>query len=84
MSESEKIALAKAFQEKLPILECPMCHNKKFKLADGYFANVIQGELKSIKLDGKYIPSAAVVCDNCGFISFHALGSLGLLDKVNG
>lgn len=29
------------------------------------------------------LPFVMIVCNNCGFISQHTIGSLGLLDKKN-
>ena len=77
MTEADKISLVNALHEKLPTLECPMCHKKKFALADGYISNVLQDNLEKIKLDGTCIPTAAIICEYCGFVSFHALGNLG-------
>ncbi len=60
---------------------CPMCGNKHFVLADGYFNNSLQTDFKSFSLGGAGIPTVPIVCSNCGFISQHALGVLGLLPK---
>src|SRR4029077_9083265 len=61
--------------------KCPMCGNQNFAIADAYFLNLLQPDLKSISLGGPTIPSIAIVCTNCGLISQHALGSLDLLPK---
>ncbi len=67
--------------KKVPNLTCPMCQNKGFTMADGYFLNSMQADLNSVNLGGEAIPTIAVICNNCGFVSQHALGSLGLLPK---
>lgn len=64
-------------------LKCPMCGNKHFIIADGYFNSIMQDSLDGIVLGGPSIPSIAIVCNKCGFISSHALGVLGLLPKQN-
>jgi predicted nucleic-acid-binding Zn-ribbon protein len=61
--------------------KCPMCGNQNFAIADAYLLNLLQSDLKSISLGGPTIPSIAIICTNCGFISQHALGSLDLLPK---
>lgn len=63
--------------------KCPMCGNTHFIIADGYFNNFIQDDLNDIKLGGPSIPSISIICSNCGFISQHALGFLGLLPRHN-
>lgn len=82
MLEEEKQRLASALIKKLEIknLRCPMCGNSHFSISDGYFFNFLQEDIKNYSM-GKGVPSISIICDNCGFISQHALGSLGLLSK---
>ena len=79
--EKERIAqeLNKKFGAK--DVKCPMCGNIHFIIADGYFNTFMQGDLGQTNLGGPSIPSIPVICNNCGFISMHALGILGLLPK---
>ncbi len=63
--------------------KCPMCGNMHFIIADGYFNNFLQDDLNSINLGGASIPSISIICSNCGFVSQHALGVLGLLPRQN-
>lgn len=64
-------------------LRCPMCGHENFSLTDGYFAPVVQLDLKSFKLGGTVVPSVSIICTNCGFISQHAMGTLGLLPPID-
>ena len=64
-------------------LKCPMCGNDHFIIADGYFNTIVQDHLNGIVLGGPSIPSIPIICNQCGFISSHALGVLGLLPKQN-
>ena len=57
-------------------------------LKNGYFSrnhfiNIkdLKDNLNNYVLGGPSIPSIAIVCSKCGFISSHALGVLGLLPK---
>ena len=61
--------------------KCPMCGHSQFTIADAYLRNDLQPELGSVSLGGPSIPAAAIICNNCGFISQHAIGVLGLLPK---
>lgn len=60
---------------------CPRCGNSTFSLVDGYFTHFIQKSLGGVNLGGPSIPTAVVVCSNCGWVAEHALGALKLLPK---
>lgn len=77
LNQEEKQKIIRALSEK--ISKCPMCGNVNFGIIDGYFFNIIHDNLESIKLGGTSIPTVAIVCKKCGFVSQHALGTLGLL-----
>lgn len=62
-------------------MKCPMCDNNDFKLADAYLRNDLQPDLSTMSLGGMSIPSIAIICSNCGFISQHAVGILCPLPK---
>ena len=79
----EKQRIIEKVREILPYIECPICHNKHFVVADGYFNTSIQGQLNGMMLGGPSIPSIGLICNKCGFISHHALGVLGLLPEQN-
>ena len=64
-------------------IKCPMCGNEHFIIADGYFNSILQDNLNGIVIGGPSMPSIPIVCNQCGFISSHALGILGLLPKQN-
>lgn len=57
---------------------CPMCGHDGFALADGYFSNALQADFQNITLGGPSVPTAAIICTNCGFVSQHAIGVIGL------
>ncbi len=77
--EKSKIILELSNRINSGIIKCPMCGNNHFFIADGYFNTPMQDNLDGLELGGQSIPSIAIVCDKCGFISSHALGVLGLL-----
>jgi hypothetical protein len=80
-TEEYKNRIVRALIDRGAHMPCPRCGNKGFTLLDGYFAQPVQTELGSIALGGPTIPSIVMVCTQCGFISQHALGALGLLPK---
>jgi hypothetical protein len=73
----EIVTALKARGVKLP---CPRCDNESFTLLEGYFVQPIQTETKDIFVGGPTltVPSVVSVCNQCGFISQHALGALGV------
>lgn len=81
IQEDKKQEIIAALQQRIPQVECPMCHNHTFSIIDGYMLDNPQESLDSYAIGGKFIPSVAIVCNNCGFISRHAMGTLGLINK---
>lgn len=81
LTNEQKKKIADEISKRKNELTCPMCQNKKFIMADGYFNNGMQTDFGTFNLGGPSIPTIAIVCDNCGFVSQHALGVLGLLPK---
>lgn len=66
----------------LKILECPMCHYNQFIIADGFVHEKLYQKYDRINSDDKKsIPAVAIICKQCGFISNHSIGILGLLNK---
>ena len=81
LDNEQKKKIGVALQNRQQNLTCPMCQNKNFIMADGYFNNSMQTNLEGFELGGPSIPTIAIICDKCGFVSQHALGVLGLLPK---
>ena len=81
LNNEQKKKIAEALEKKKNGLSCPMCQNKNFIMADGYFNNNMQTDFGSFSIGGPAIPTIAIICSNCGFVSQHALGVLGLLPK---
>ena len=78
LSDARKQQITKALHERGATKPCPRCGNDTFTLVDGYFLQNVQAELETIRFGGQTVPSVAVVCMQCGFISHHALALLGL------
>lgn len=82
LSDSEKQKIMLSLVGKINDIKCPMCGNEKFSILDGYVINYLQDEIQNNIMDSKIsIPTIMMVCTKCGFISQHALGSLGFLSK---
>ena len=81
ISQEKKQEIANKLNERINGLTCPMCHHNGFIIADGYFSHFLQDVIKDVSLSGPTIPTIAIVCTNCGFVSQHALGILGMLPQ---
>lgn len=78
----EKDDVIKKLTEKRAVLPCSRCGCNSFTVLDGYSKIMLDEEIDgSLRLGGPMVPVTAVVCTNCGAITMHALGALGLLGK---
>jgi|ERR1700682_185257 len=59
---------------------CPRCGNADFTLIDRGVSNPTLQDLAG-SLIPISIPSVVTFCSRCGYLSLHALGILGFLDK---
>jgi len=59
---------------------CPRCATDKFTLVDGF---AVFGLVDQLQDEGvrNLVPSICVACNRCGYLTFHALGPLGLLPE---
>ncbi len=80
-SDEQKEEFKKAIQDRGATKPCPRCGNASFILLDGYLSPTLQTDLGKTILGGAGVPIVAVICKNCGFLSQHALGILGLLPE---
>lgn len=69
--------------KKLENGKCPMCGQQDFTLIEGYFAHFIQEDISQSRIGGKSIPTINLICNNCGFVSSHAVGIFQSLKKEN-
>ena len=60
---------------------CPRCGNLSFSIAGDNFIT-IQNDPNVFNIGGPSIPTIVVFCENCGYVTQHAKGPLGLLKGV--
>jgi transcription elongation factor Elf1 len=81
LNNDQKKKIKEIIDTRIKDLTCPMCNEKNFIMADGYFNHTMQVDLNSLIIGGQSIPTIAIICNNCGFMSQHAAGILGLLPQ---
>lgn len=85
ITQEQKQKIVERLRERGVVRPCPMCGKGSWVLADGYLNEALHGNLAyALFLGGPSLPSAAIICTNCGFMSQHALGALGLLGEADG
>ena len=81
LTNDRKREIVQALANRVNKMECPICHQGRFTLIDGYITDAVQNDFSYQIIGSKTtLPSVALVCNNCGFISQHSLGILGLLN----
>jgi len=78
MNLQHKESIIKALKEKNVSLPCPRCKFSNFQVI-GQTTLSMSENPTIVSLGGAVIPAAIVTCSNCGFITLHALGALGLM-----
>lgn len=67
--------------KKNAVKPCSRCGNSSFSFV-GYTKIMMDDQMDgSIRIGGPVVPSAIIACSNCGAITMHALGALGLLNN---
>jgi hypothetical protein len=57
---------------------CPMCGGTNWELWEEMVGAMAASPQGGIGIGGPYIPMVQIVCTNCGFVSHHAVGVLGI------
>ena len=81
MTEEKKRQIANALTMRVGNIVCPICHQTKYTLLDGYFVDVIQDKYQGMQLGGRLLPSVMLVCNQCGHLENFSLGVLGLMES---
>jgi len=72
--------VAKNLTERGATKPCHRCGHTNFAVIEGYSSFSLQEKLDgNIVIGGPAVPVVMVACTNCGAITPHALGALGLL-----
>ncbi len=79
----DKDRIAKLLTERGATKPCHRCGHTNFVVIDGYATYSLQDNLDGgMVLGGPAVPVVLVACANCGAITPHAVGVLGLLSPA--
>lgn len=81
LTDRQRRTIMESLQSKGVRLQCPMCGNNNWTLADDLVIGTAFTLGGGMALGGAHIPMCQLVCNTCGFVSHHAVGALGI--KVN-
>lgn len=81
MSSLREKIIAK-LNERGAVLPCARCGRNKYALLDDLTRIDQQKNMAVVSFGGPSIPCAVVVCENCGNVSLHAIGALGLMKEI--
>lgn len=79
MGQLSKQQIADMLNNKGANRHCARCGRAEFSILDGVNMIQLQDSTEGLSFGGNSVPSVLVACVNCGAITFHALGALGLL-----
>jgi hypothetical protein len=57
---------------------CPMCNASNWAIDSDVVAAQSSHDEAGAPIGGRYIPLVQMICLNCGFVSLHAIGALGV------
>jgi ribosomal protein L37E len=82
INQEIKDEIAEKIKEKKALLPCQRCGHKNFSVLDGFINLPLSKEISgNVIVGGPSVPCAVIACNNCGNLSNHALGALGMLNK---
>lgn len=57
---------------------CPICTHRNWTISDEIVTATTVSLGGSTVMGGPFMPMAQIVCNNCGFVSHHAIALLGI------
>jgi len=81
LSDDFKDRLLEKLQERGARIQCEICNQNTWAVVDQAISLQITDLSPSFKIPAPQIPSAGMVCNNCGNVRLFALGALNLLPE---
>ena len=65
-------------------LPCPRCTTTSFSLVSELAIVPVHPQADESTVEGLALPAVLLMCNQCGFLSYHALTKLGLAEELIG
>jgi hypothetical protein len=65
-------------------LPCPRCTTTSFSLVNELAIVPVHPQVSGAPVEGLALPAVLLMCNQCGFLSSHALSKLGLAEEILG
>jgi len=75
---SEKENVTRALAERGVTLPCPRCGDNGWSVLEAYISNSLTQNTSKVIVGGSVLPTVAVICTKCGFLSEHVATVLEL------
>lgn len=83
--QTTKEKIKQKIEEKGALRPCERCGQPHFSVLDGFINLPLTQEVSgNVIIGGPQVPCAVIGCNNCGNLSYFALGALGLLVQNKG
>jgi hypothetical protein len=79
-SEEMKHRVASALATKGVRMPCPRCGTNAWTLVDGFLVHPLTDDVNQIIIGGRSLPTVALVCNHCGYVTEYAAVLLGVLE----
>lgn len=77
MTDRQKQTIQASLQKK-GFSACPICRQSNWQMAEDLVHAPTTSLSGGMALGGPHVPMAQIICTNCGFVSHHAVGVLGI------
>jgi hypothetical protein len=74
----EKENVTRALAERGVTLPCPRCGDNGWSVLEAYISNSLTQNASKVIVGGSALPTVAVICTKCGFLSEHVATVLEL------
>ena len=81
MNQARSERLIAALSAKGATKPCPRCGHGHFEVVAESVVQV-QTDPRVISIGGTVVPTVVIGCKNCGYLTEHALGTLGMMPEV--
>lgn len=82
LSELQQERIAERLRELGAVLPCPRCGGASFSLISDVNLVPVIPVVGGIRTASRALPAALLMCNQCGFLSSHALIALGLAEDI--